>query len=104
MDLAETPAVDPLPTGGDERAGLFVAGGLLLAVGWGMAVVLNLLVHALAPSGGIPFGPIRIVPAIGPYAWLTLALGAFTGLMGVAFVRLARSTAKGPLVLPGEPY
>ena len=104
MDLTETPAVEPMETGGDERIGLFVAGALLVVVGWGIAVLLNLLLHAQAPAGGTPLGPIRVGHALGPYAWLTLALGLFTGAMGSAFVLLARTTAKGPFVLPGQPY
>ena len=104
MDLSETPAVEPRETGGDERIGLLVAGLLLVLVGWGLAVGLNLLLHAQAPPSGMPVGPLRIFRSLGPYAWLTLALGLFTGAMGSAFVLLARATAKGPFVLPGEPY
>lgn len=104
MDLSETPAVAPMETGGDERIGLFLAGAVLLVVGWGFAVLLNLLLHAQAPDSGLPLGPVRVFRSLGGYAWLTLGLGLFTGAIGAAFVVLARSTAKGPFVLPGQPY
>jgi len=103
-DLSETPAVIEPPTGGDERAGLYVAGAILVALGWGAAVVLNLLLHAAAPAGGIPLGPITVYATWGSYAWATLAIGLLTGGVGAGILRVAGSAPAGPLVLPGYNY
>lgn len=104
VDLQESPAVPPERVGGDERLGLFAAGGILIALGWGLGVVLNLVAHRLASAHGTVWGWIRIYPSLGPFAWATLALGLFAGAMGVGFLLLARGSPRGPLVLPGQPY
>ncbi|MCI4368506.1 MAG: hypothetical protein L3K09_02945 [Thermoplasmata archaeon] len=103
-DLSETPAVPPTDYGGDERLGLFIAGGLLLLFGFGVAVILNLFLHLSAPSGGSVLGPWRITSTMGPYAWAILAFGLVTGIVGAALIALGRETAPGALVLPGYPY
>jgi hypothetical protein len=103
-DLTETPAVPETDTGGDERAGLFAAGGILIALGWGAAVMLNLLLHATAPSGGIQIGPIVVGSVGGTYAWATALIGLLTGGVGVGILWVARSAPSGPLVLPGFDY
>lgn len=104
VDLSETPAVPPEDHGGDERAGFLVAGGLLIAVGWGLAVVLNVLAHAMAPRGGSAWGPVTVFPTMGPFAWAAFGLGLFTGAIGVGLLLLARSSPKGRFVLPGFAY
>ncbi len=103
-DLQETPAVPPTDSGGDERAGFHVAGTLLVLLGWGFGVVVNLLVHWTAPAAGRSFGPFILFPAFGPYALAVLLFGAATGLLGLAILWIARSSPKGPLVLPGFAY
>jgi hypothetical protein len=103
-DLNETPAVPETPTGGDERAGLYIAGATLLAIGWGVAVVLNLLLHAAAPSGGLHLGPIVVYATWGAYAQATAIIGLLTGAVGAGIVWVAGSAPEGPLVLPGYPY
>ncbi len=104
VDLQETPAVPPMEPGGDVRVGYFAAGSLLVVLGWGLAVVLNLVLHALAGSQGMVLGPVRITSAIGDYAWAVFGLGLFTGALGVVLIGLGRSSPRGPLVLPGYDY
>jgi len=104
VDLQETPAVPPTDPGGDERIGYLAAGGLLIALGWGLGVVANLLLHAAAGSGGLSLGGIRITATLGSYAWAVLGFGIGTGAVGVGLVLVGRSTPKGPFVLPGVDY
>lgn len=104
MDIQETPAVPPTDFGGDARLGYFIAGGLLIAVGWACAVGLNLLLHMWAGSGGLSLLGHRITSTLGPYAWATVAFGLFTGAMGVVLLALGRVSPKGRAVLPGYDY
>ncbi len=90
--------------GGDERLGYYLAGGLLVFLGWALAVVANVLLHAAAGSGGMTVGWVRITSAWGAYAWATLAFGLFTGTVGVVLLALGRGAPKAPLVLPGYDY
>ena len=104
VDVHETPAVPPMDPGGDERAGYFIAGAILVTLGWGFAVVVNLLLHEVAGSGGMTVGWSRITSAMGPYAWAILAFGLVTGAVGVVLLALGRASPKGRLVLPGYDY
>lgn len=101
VDLQETPAVPPFEGGGDERYGWYAAGSLLVGLGWGFGVVLNVLLHRLAPAGGHRLEGIYFGPSFGPYAWATLGLGLATGAIGVALIGLARGAPRGKFVLPG---
>jgi hypothetical protein len=103
-DLQETPAVEPEEEGGNERAGLRVAGALAVFVGWGLGVFLNVLLHVSAHAGGRLVGWVRIYPTLGPYAWGVLLLGAFTGIFGVAMIWVSHDAKAGPLHLPGTSY
>lgn len=104
VDLQETPATPPFDPKGDERTGLFAAGGLLIGLGWGLGLVLNLLLHHWAPAGGVRILGVYFGPVLGSYAWAVLALGFVTGAVGVALVAIARTLPKGPVVLPGFEY
>ncbi|MGI0054181.1 MAG: hypothetical protein ACREBZ_00425 [Thermoplasmata archaeon] len=104
VDLQETPATPPVDEGGDERIGWIAAGIVLVVIGWGFAVVVNLFAHALAPSGGTTLFGVHLSSVMGAYAWGTLGLGLFTGALGVAVIVLGRSTARAPFVLPGYDY
>ena len=104
VDLHETPAVPPMDPGGDERVGYFLAGGLLIAFGWGLGVVANLVLHALAGSQGMTLGWVRITSTLGSYAWGVFAFGLFTGAIGTVLLVLGRGSPKAPLVLPGYDY
>jgi hypothetical protein len=104
VDLHETPAVPPMDPGGDERVGYFLAGGLLIALGWGLGVVANLALHTLAGSQGMTIGWVRITATLGSYAWGVFAFGLFTGAIGAVLLVLGRGSPKAPLVLPGYDY
>ena len=104
VDIQETPAVPPFDPKGDVRAGYFAAGGLLIALGWGAGVALNLLLHHYAPAGGYRWDGITITRAWGAYAWATLLFGAGTGSLGVVLLGLGRTAPRGPVVLPGVDY
>jgi hypothetical protein len=90
--------------GGDDRLGLQIAGAILIVLGFGVGAFLNLAVHIAAGSGGMTIGPWTVTATMGPYAWGLLLFGFFTGVLGVAFLFLARDSRKGPIVLPGFPY
>ncbi|HTT73865.1 MAG TPA: hypothetical protein VMG99_06965 [Thermoplasmata archaeon] len=104
VDLQETPAVPPFDPGGDPRLGLFVAGGILIALGWGLAVAANLLLHAAAGAGGMPVLWFRVSATLGEYAWGAFGLGIVTGAVGVGLLLVGRATPRGPFVLPGVTY
>jgi hypothetical protein len=104
VDLQETPAVPPQDFGGDERTGYFLAGGLLIVLGWGLGLLVNLALHMAAPSGGVSVAGIWFGRSIGTYAMATAGFGLVTGLLGVGLVFVGRSTPKGHLVLPGVDY
>jgi hypothetical protein len=104
VDLQESPAVPPTDSGGDERAGYFLAGGTLIFLGWVLGAVANLLVHWVAGTGGMALGWVRVTSTLGPYAWAAFGFGLVTGAVGVGLIFVARATPKGPLVLPGVDY
>lgn len=104
VDIHETPAVPPFDPGGDERLGYFIAGTLLVLLGWVGGVVANLALHALAGSGGMTVGWIRITSTLGAYAWAVFGLGLFAGAVGVVLLALGRASPKGRVVLPGYDY
>ena len=103
-DLQETPATPPEEYGGDARAGYLSAGFLFLVLGWGVGIVTNLLVHAIAPIGGQSFGPFWISPVWGTWAYGVAILGFFVGALGAAMMSIGWSMPEGTLVLPGYEY
>jgi hypothetical protein len=104
VDVHETPAVPPFDPKGDVRTGYLVAGGLLIFLGWGVAVVLNLLLHYWAGAGGLSLRFARISSSLGPYAWAAVGFGVVTGALGLVLLLVGRTAPKGPLVLPGYDY
>lgn len=104
VDLQETPAVPPLDPGGDERLGYLIAGGILIALGWGLAVLVNVVLHYVAGTQGLTVLGHRFTSTLGPYAWAAFGFGMFVGGFGVVLVALGRASSKGPLVLPGYDY
>jgi hypothetical protein len=103
-DLTERPAVPAEDRGGDERIGYRLGGAFLLVVGWGLGVILNVVVHAMAPATGEWVGPWRVYPALGVYAVGALALGAVAGVVGLFMLWLAQRSSPGRFVLPGYSY
>lgn len=103
-NLKEEPAVPPFDPQGDERAGYFAAGGLLVVLGWGLGVVGNLLAHLTAPTGGVRWGGVYFGPTMGAYAWAVFALGLFSGAFGIVLLGLGRASPKARVVLPGYEY
>lgn len=104
VDLQETPAVPPFDPQGDERLGYFLAGGILIFFGWGIALGANALLHAIAPVHGIVLLGLRVGSAWGPQGTAVAVLGALAGLLGVALIALGRAAPRGPIVLPGAEY
>ena len=104
VDIQETPAVPPTDPGGGERVGYFLAGGILIAFGWVLAVGLNLVLHYIAGAGGMTIAGHRITSTLGSYAWASFGFGLFAGAFGAVLLALGRASPKGPLVLPGYDY
>ena len=104
VDIHETPAVPPTDYGGDERIGYFIAGSILIFLGWVGGVLANLLLHFAAGSSGMTLGWIRITSTLGSYAWAVFGFGLFTGAIGAVLLALGRASPKGPFVLPGVNY
>jgi len=104
VDLEETPAVPPFDGKGDERAGLFIAGGVLILFGWGVALGANALFHALAPAAGFHLYDLQVGSRWGAEGLAVALLGAFTGAMGVVLLQLGRESPRGPIVLPGGEF
>jgi len=96
--------VPPMDPGGDPRLGYFIAGSLLIVLGWVVGVVLNLLAHYAAGSGKFSLWGHSVTSALGPYAWAVFGFGLFTGSFGVVLLALGRATPRGPIVLPGYDY
>jgi hypothetical protein len=103
-DLSDLPAVPPEDRGGDERIGYRAGGILLLVVGWGFGVVVNILLHRMAPASGEWVGPWRIYPTLGVYALGLVGLGAVAGVVGLFMIWLGQRSPKGKFVLPEYPY
>jgi hypothetical protein len=103
-DETEQPAVPPEDVGGDERAGYILGGALLLALGFGVGVVGNVLAHQYAGPGGSKILLWSVSTTMGPYAWTVVALGLVAGVLGIALLAIGRSAPKGPLQLPGFAY
>jgi hypothetical protein len=103
-DLQEEPATPPEPTGGDERIGYQVAGGVLVFLGWGLGVVVNLFLHWYARNGAFTIWGVHFGGTMGEYAWGVFGFGVLAGALGIALLLLARQTPRGPFVLPGANY
>jgi hypothetical protein len=103
-NLQETPATPEEPTGGDERIGYFAAGGVLVALGWGLGVVVNLLLHWVARGGAFVLLGVHFGGTMGAYSWAVFGLGLVAGALGVALLALARATPRGKFILPGVDY
>ena len=104
VDVQETPAVPPFDPKGDVRYGYLTSGALLVALGWGAGVVLNIVLHLTAPSSGHRLWHLFLAPTLGPYALAVLGLGSVTGALGVVLLVLGRQSPRGPFVLPGAEY
>ncbi len=84
---------------GDRRVGYFVAGTILLLVGLGGGILLNVLLHHLAPPGGYGLGLFRVYPGWSAYASVALGLGVLTSLVGGAMLYFGWTTPRGMLRL-----
>ncbi len=103
-DLQETPATPPEPTGGDERIGYLLAGGTLVALGWGLGVAANLLLHWMARSAQYTVWGVHFSGTFGEYAWAVFGLGLVSGALGLGVLAVGRASPRGPFVLPGVNY
>ena len=104
VDVQETPATPPFDGKGDDRIGLFVAGATLMVLGWGLGIVLNLVLHWAARSGPFVLWTVHFGPTLGAYSWAVYGLGLATGIVGVALVYEGVQAPRGPFVLPGADY
>ncbi len=104
VDIQETPATPPFDGKGDERFGYWVAGSVLVALGWGLGVVVNIALHWAARSGSFVLWTVHFGPTFGAYAWSVFGLGLGAGAVGGALWLVALATPKGPFVLPGADY
>jgi hypothetical protein len=104
VDIMETPATPPFDSQGDERIGYFIAGALLIVLGWVLGVAVNLLLHWEARSGAFQIWSVHFGPTMGAYSWAVFALGLASGAVGTAFLLIARTTPKGAFALPGADY
>jgi hypothetical protein len=86
---------------GNRRAGLFAAGGVLLFLGMGVAIVLNILLHQLAtPTSCLNIaGILTICPNWGWGATIVVCLGVFTSIVGVGLLMLGMQLPPAPLRL-----
>ena len=94
----------PTDYAGDERAGYFLAGAVLIFLGWGLGAILNLGLHMVAPAGGFTVAGIWFGHAVGTYAWAAFGFGLVTGAVGTGLLFVGSATPKGRLVLPGTDY
>ena len=92
------PAARP-GVGGNRRAGLLAGGAVLLTLGLGVAIILNLLAHL-----GVPAGSCRtLVPGLhicdtwGWYATVVFVLGIFASLVGAGMIALGQQLPASPL-------
>ncbi len=82
---------------GDRRVGYFIAGTILLLIGLGGGLLLNVLLHRLAPAEGYGLGLFRVYPGWSAYASVAFGLGVLTALVGGAMLYLGWSTPRGAL-------
>jgi hypothetical protein len=104
VDLQETPAVPPTPSGGDDRMGTLIAGAILIFLGLDVAIAANLVLHVVAGPGGMTLGWMRITSTLGPYAEAVLGLGIVATAVGFGMILVGRTLPRGPFVLPGVDY
>jgi hypothetical protein len=87
--------------GGNRRAGFLAGGALLLLLGFGGCMIVNLLLHLSAPLGGclaLP-GGFHVCSGWGWYATTLFALGVLATLVGAGMVWLGLRMPAGPLRL-----
>lgn len=88
--------------GGNRRAGLLLGGGLLILLGLGVMIVLNLALHALAMSEGHCINVLGLVLVCHNWYWgatVVAALGAFATLVGAGMITLGAQRPTAPLRL-----
>jgi hypothetical protein len=84
---------------GNRRAGYFVAGSVLLLAGLGGAILLNLLLHAIAPASGFDLYFFRVYPGWSAYATVAAGIGLLATLVGSGMFYLGWTTPRGKLYL-----
>ncbi len=89
-----------MTTDGNQRAGFLAGGTLLLVVGMGGGLVLNLILHGAAPSGGINLGLFRVYPGWSLYDTIVATLGIIASLIGIGMIWFGFDMPAGPLRLP----
>ena len=87
--------------GGNRRAGLISGGSLLLLIGMGGGILLNIYLH-MVPALGQCQMFLRIMHVCSEWGWyatVVLALGAFATLIGSGMIWLGLQLPSSPLRL-----
>jgi hypothetical protein len=85
---------------GNSRFGFFMGGVILVVLGLGCAIILNVILHATAPSGGYDLLWFKVYPGWSWYATVTAIIGVLAALIGSAMVWFGFTDPSGPLSLP----
>jgi hypothetical protein len=85
---------------GNSRLGFFMGGIILIVLGLGCAIILNIILHAMAPSGGMDFFWFRVYPGWSWYATITAILGVLATLVGSGMAYFGVTDPSGPIALP----
>lgn len=85
---------------GNVRAGFLGGGALLVVLGLGGGLMLNLLLHSFAPSSGIDLFLVKVYPGWSLYASLVAVGGIVASIIGMGMLWVGFDYPPGPIGLP----
>jgi hypothetical protein len=85
---------------GNSRLGFFMGGVILIVLGLGCAIMLNVILHAIAPTGGVQLLWFKVFPGWSWYATVAAIIGVVATLVGSGMVWFGFTDPSGPLSLP----